>query len=127
MKYLLSVFGFVCMLAAIFVFGGQDKKQESVQVCIVSNSSSSFDNKVQYEVKQAVCEFVGKSVQPEDGDIEKCKQDIEIISNNILIQNGCLYDAHCTIFKESLQDKNFITIQVRLGSGLGDSLLCVSF
>lgn len=142
----------VLLLAAIamiaLTFSGIGEAQDGSQTAylrihIRANSNSAQDQRVKYEVRDAIVEFLAPTVSECHGKsqaisaIEEKLSQIEGVAEGVLRQNGYFYGARAKMCEEQFPTRVYdgVTLEagvydaliVELGEGSGDNWWCVVY
>ena len=145
MKYSWGVVGLVIVCLSIFVFGKSEKNvsDDYLRIHIIANSNSVEDQKLKYDVKDAVTQFLGTELKNAQ-DFEDAKQKIEqnlpqitAVSNGVLKCKGASYLSNCSLSCEEIPTRaydnlilgggKYQTLVIKLGDADGDNWWCVVF
>lgn len=145
MKYILSFVGFVLVCLSIFVFGKSetDISDEYLRIHIIANSNNVEDQKIKYDVKDAVTQFLSTELKNAQN-FEDAKQKIEqnlpqitSVSNDVLKCKGVAYFSNCSLSYEDVPTRayenlilnggKYQTLVIKLGNAEGDNWWCVVF
>ncbi len=137
----------ILFLLAVLFFGlvgcSSFDDKDCLRIHIRANSNEQIDQKVKYMVKDAVVEFL-TPLLADATDKNKAKQivtanseQICLVANNVLKQNGFDYKSSAKISKETfptraygdfvLEQGEYDALIVNLGSGSGDNWWCVVY
>lgn len=145
MKYGLSFVGLVLVCLSIFVFGKGEKNvsDDYLRIHIIANSNSVEDQKLKYDVKDTVTQFLSAELKNAQN-FEDAKQKIEqnlpkitAISNDVLKRKGVSYFSNCFVSCEEIPARaydnlvlgggKYQTLVIKLGDAEGDNWWCVVF
>jgi len=146
MKYL-PIFLFLLLCGGVFVLNTTTKptnpEYDYLRVHIRANSNDSIDQVVKYLVKDEVVKFITpyliecdtkqKSIRTINGLLD----DIELVCDNVLMDNGFKYTSKARVCEEYFPTRTYdnVTLEsgvydaliIELGSGSGDNWWCVVY
>ena len=145
MKYILSFFGVVAVLCAVFFCTrkNQNIDEDFVRIHITANSNSDFDKNIKYKVKDAIVDFLIPALadaenkeQAEEMLISNLRK-IEAVANDTLKANGARYLAKVSLLEEKMPTRYYAdfvlesgiyqSLKIDLGQARGDNWWCVVF
>ena len=137
----------ICLIVSVIclpIFTGCASATDSVvRIHIRANSNSNFDQSVKLKVRDKIVEYITTKI---DG-CESCDavksvlndnlDNIEKISDSVLIENGCDYVSTASINNEFFPSRDYDgvcfpadyydALIIRLGSAVGDNWWCVAY
>lgn len=142
---LIAFIAAICVVAGLSaaLCAGCDSGTEYLRIHIRANSNAECDQKVKYEVKDAIVAYMSEYLEG----VESKAQAMEIVSaktqqmselaDYVLRDNGYYYEARVSIRQEEFPARTYgeltlgsgvyDAIIVELGSGEGDNWWCVAF
>lgn len=145
MKYILSFFGVVAILCAVFFCTRKVNavNDDYVRIHITANSNSDFDKNIKYKVKDAIVDFLipelseAKDKEQAEALLEMNLRKIEAVANDTLKANGVRYLAKVSLLEEKIPTRyydDFVlesgiyqSLKIDLGQAKGDNWWCVVF
>lgn len=145
MKWIISLFGIVAICVSAFFLkeNTQQKNDDYVRIHIIANSNESKDQIVKYKVKDAVVDLLKddlskiKSVSNAKKYIGENLGSISLEVEKVLSENMCNYRCDVVLKKQllparaytglTLEEGEYETLVIKLGSGNGDNWWCVVF
>ncbi len=145
MKYILSFFGVVAVLCAVFFCTRkvENVNDDYVRIHITANSNSDFDKNIKYKVKDAVVDFLiptlaeAENKEQAEELVRANLRKIEAVANDTLMANGVRYLAEVSLLEEKMPTRyydDFVlesgiyqSLKIDLGAAKGDNWWCVVF
>lgn len=141
-KMILLVFVFI-LGTRFFVGCSLRGDDEVVRIHIRANSNNEFDQSVKLKVRDSVVEYITPLISECDnseqvkGVLNDNLNNIEVVANKVLLENGCCYSSNAKIENEyfptrvyedvSFPASYYDSLILRLGDGVGDNWWCVAY
>ena len=142
-KILIIIIAVVAIFACALAMPNKENKQEFLRLHIRANSNSEIDQKVKYQIKDLMVEFL----TPKLCNVASKEKAIEIVNNNsiqlkslcldYLIEKGFNYSVNIKINNEyfptrtyanaTLESGYYDAVIVELGQAQGDNWWCVMY
>ena len=131
------------LVMSLVMFAGCNKNDDVLRIHIRANSNLSADQEVKLCVRDKVVEYITPLIA-ECGSAEEVKSalmenldNIKMVANNVLMENGFEYGASADINNEYFPSRDYGGVTfgadyydaliIRLGSGNGDNWWCVAY
>ena len=142
-KILISIISVILCFSAIIALNPQENKQDYVRIHIRANSNDIADQNVKLLVRDKIVDYLTpklcevKSKEECMSLINENTEQLEILADSVLKENGYAYKSAISLRKEEfplrkyddivLESGIYDALIVELGSGTGDNWWCIVY